>query len=188
MTVSPVDPLWFKEAQAGVWEYASRDLNGLFRSLNLGNPKRARDTLFVEVPQLTSAYGEQTASLAVDWYDELRYLEGVPGRYRASMAPTFPEEFVRKRLRFGAGHLFTETPQLMLPFLLDAAQEYVLQPGRDTILHSVAEDRAAKGWERVTSPDACDFCQRLSGRFGKTDWVNYPAHGNCNCSAVPFWD
>src|SRR5690625_6174612 len=55
----------------------------LFRSVDLRNPKRARDRLLVEVPQLTTAYGEQAALLAADWYDELRYLERVPGRYRA---------------------------------------------------------------------------------------------------------
>ena len=190
MPATVSDPLWLRQAQAGVWEYASSDVESLFRSLDLGNPKRSRDVLLREVPQLTSVYGEQTAVLAADWYDELRYLEGVPGRYRASMAEPFPEAFVKKRIRYGAGHLFTPTPEQMLPFLLDAVQEYVLQPGRDTIQRAAVNDPQAAGWQRVTSPGACDFCRMLAGRGGvfKRATATFAAHGNCNCSAAPSWD
>ena len=190
MTVGLSDSAWLKQEQIGVWSRADRDLQSLFRSLNLGNPKRSRDVLLREVPQLTSVYGEQTAVLAADWYDELRYIEGVPGRYRARMADPFPEAFVQKRIRFGAGHLFTDTPSQMLPFLLDAVQEYVLQPGRDTIQRASINDPEAAGWQRVTSPGACDFCQMLAGRGGvyKRSTATFAAHGNCNCSAAPSWD
>src|SRR5690625_421404 len=190
MPIAVTDPNWLRSAQGEVWEYASSDLESLFRSLDLGNPKLSRDVLLREVPQLTSFYGEQVALDAVDWYDELRYIEGVPGRYRARMADPFPERFVQKRIRYGAGHLFTETPQLMLPFLLDAVQEYVLQPGRDTIQRSAINDPQAAGWQRVTSPGACDFCRMLAGRGGvfKRATATFAAHGNCNCSAAPSWD
>lgn len=183
-------PLWLRQAHAGVWEYASSDVESLFRSLDLGNPKRSRDVLLREVPQLTSVYGEQSSVLAADWYDELRYLERVPGRYRATMADSVPEAFVKKRIRYGAGHLFTDTPGAMLPFLLDAMQEYVLQPGRDTIQRSSIRDPQASGWARVTSAGACDFCQLLAGRGGvyRRGTASFAAHGNCNCGAVPSWD
>lgn len=190
MPIAVTDPNWLRSAQGEVWEYASGDLESLFRSLDLGNPKRSRDVLLREVPQLTSFYGEQVALDAVDWYDELRYLEGVPGRYRAKMAPTFPERFVQKRIRYGAGHLFTDRPNLMLPFLLDSAQKYVLQPGRDTIQLSAANDPNASGWMRVTSSNACDFCVMLAGRGDvyKRRTAMFASHGNCNCSAAPSWD
>lgn len=184
------NPLWLRRAHAGVWEYASHDLESLFRSLNLGHPKQSRDLLLREVPQLTTVYGEQTAVIAADWYDELRYLEGVPGRYRARMAPTFPEQFVQDRIKFGAVHLFTPTPEKIFPFLLDAMQEYVLQPGRDTIQQSAIRDPEAAGWQRITSSGACDFCQMLAGRGGvyKRSTATFAAHGNCNCGAAPSWD
>ena len=183
-------PEWLKGAHSELWEFASRDVEGLFRSVDLRNPKRARDRLLVEVPQLTTAYGEQAALLAADWYDELRYLERVPGRYRARMADPMPEAFVRKRIRYGASHLFTGSPDGMLPFLLDATQKYVLQPGRLTIQRSSIRDPYASGWMRVTSPGACDFCLMLAGRGGvyKRSTATFAAHGNCNCSAAPSWD
>lgn len=181
------DPAWLRDAHAGIAGLASDDLSSLWSGLDLSKPRVARDLLLEHVPAVTATYGQAAAVVAADWYDESRSAQRVPGRFRAVMAPTFPSEYVRKRIRFGAAHLFTETPQLMLPFLLDSMQEYVLQPGRDSILRSVATDREAKGWERVTRPGACDFCHLLSGRFGKTDWVNYPAHGNCNCTAQPIW-
>src|SRR5690625_3950462 len=107
MPIAVTDPNWLRSAQGEVWEYASGDLESLFRSLDLGNPKRSRDVLLREVPQLTSFYGEQVALDAVDWYDELRYMEGVPGRYRARVADPFSERFVQLWIRNGAWYLLS---------------------------------------------------------------------------------
>lgn len=190
MSISPADSLWLRRGQSAIWGYASNDLNALFRSLDLDDPKRSRDVLLRDVPTLSSAYGEQSAAFAADWYDELRHVERVPGRFRARMAPAFPEEFVQDRIKYGAAHLFTPTPDQMLPFLLDAMQEYVLQPGRDTIQRSSVADPRASGWHRETSPGACNFCQMLAGRGGvyRKSAVSFAAHGNCNCTARPSWD
>lgn len=189
--MAPVkSPLWLKNEQAAIWRDASADIESLFGSLNLSTPEKVRDVVLDEAPVITTVYGEQTAVTAADWYDEVRYTENVPGRFRAKMADPVPSEFVQRRMRYGAGHLFSSTPDLFLPFMLDALQEYVLQPGRDTIQQSAIEDPNARGWQRVTSSGACDFCVMLAGRGGvymrKT--ATFAAHGNCNCSAAPSWD
>lgn len=190
MTTQVTSSLWHRRAQAGVAVLVGRDVRSLFGSLDLDNPKRARDVLLAEVPQLTSVYGEQSAVIAADWYDELRHVERVPGRFRARMAPAFPEEYVQDRIKYGAAHLFTPTPDQMLPFLLDAVQGYVLQPGRDTIQRSSVADPRASGWHREVSPNACDFCQLLAGRGNvyREATASFAAHGNCNCTARPSWD
>lgn len=187
MPATLTDPAWLREAHAGVAALADADLVSLWGGLDLSSPRAARNALLEHVPAITTEYGEAAAVVAADWYDEVRSAERVRASFRAIMAEAFPAEFVRKRVKFGAAHLFTPHPAAMLPFLRDVTQEYVLQPGRDTILRSVAADEEASGWERVARPDACGFCRMLSGRFGKTDWVNYPAHGSCNCTARPLW-
>lgn len=187
--VSVTSRLWLKAEQATIWQDASADIESFFGSLDLASPVQARNAVLAEAPVITTVYGEQTAVTAADWYDELRYTERAPGRFRAIMADPVPSEFVRRRMRYGAGHLFSSTPDLFLPFMLDALQEYVLQPGRDTIQQSAIEDPNARGWQRITSSGACDFCVMLAGRGGvymrKT--ATFAAHGNCNCSAAPTW-
>jgi hypothetical protein len=142
------------------------------------------------VPVLTSTYGDAAATVAADWYDDVRASEGVRGRFAATLADPFPAEAVEARVRFGASHLFTATPALMLPFLSGAVDEYVLQPGRDTIQRSAVADPAASGWHRQASAGACNFCRMLAGRGGvyRQETAAFAAHGNCGCVAVPSWD
>lgn len=185
----------FRSANAGIVRLADRDLRRIWSTLDLTNPRESRDVLVAAIPELTDVYGEQSAYVAAEWYDAVREQARVSGRYVAPMATTVPREFVEKRVRYGAGHLFTETPGLMLPFLNTAISEYVLQPGRDTIQRSSVTDPKATGWHRETRPSAaytkgCGFCNMLAGRGGvyKRSTAHFSAHGNCHCVAVPSWD
>jgi len=188
---SPSDVALLGDAQVRISELADRDLTQFWGSLDLNRPERSRDQLLEFVPALTETYGFAAAAVAADWYDEVRAAEGVRGRFAATMADPFPAEYVEKRVRFGASHLFTETPAAMLPFLADAVQEYVLQPARDTVVQSVAADPKATGWHRQTAPGACNFCVMLAGRGGvyrKESSASFAAHGHCHCVAVASWD
>lgn len=167
-----------------------RDLNGFWASLDLSKPERVRDALLRFVPALTTAYGDAAAVVAADWFDAVRASEGVPGRFRAGLAAAFPAEFVESRVRFGAGHLFTADPGQTLVFLAGAVQEYVLQPGRDTVARAAVEDPAASGWERRVRGDGCRFCRGLASRGAvyRKETAGFASHGHCTCVAVPSWD
>lgn len=195
MTIATSEIEQFREANIAISELAKRDLSALWATLDLGNPPESRDLLLELVPEITGLYGEQAAFIAAEWYDLIREEAGIPGQYTAAMAATVPREFVEKRVRYGAGHLFTETPELMLPFLNTAISEYVLQPGRDTIQQSSMSDPYATGWHRETRSSesyakGCGFCNMLAGRGGvyKRSTARFAAHGNCQCVAVPSWD
>src|SRR5690606_15993287 len=165
-------------------------LAAFWDTLDLSNPVGARNALLEFMPALTDQYGEAAAILAADWYDALRESEGVPGVYVATLATTVPEEVVATRTRFGAGHLWTDNPGQTLAFLLGVAQEYVLQPGRDTITQSAMRDPAAAGWHRETRGSACAFCRLLAGRGDvyREATASFAAHADCNCVAAPSWD
>lgn len=185
----------FRRANLGILSLVERDLDSFWQTLDLSRPDVARDALLEFVPTLTTLYGEPAALIAADWYDELRAAEGVPGRFRATMAAPFPAEYVQQRVRYGAGHLFTDAPDQTLQFLRTAVSEYVLQPGRDTVQRSAVQDPRASGWHRETRPTAsypsgCGFCRLLAGRGGVYKWDAAPfaAHGGCMCVAVPSWD
>lgn len=181
----------FRAANLELSARAERDLLAFWATLDLSKPEKARDALKRYVPVLTGVYGEAAATVAADWYDELRLTEKVPGRFTAVMAAAYPTEYVEERVRFGAGHLFTDTPGAMLPFLQGAVQKYALQPGRDTIQSSAEADPQSVGWHRETGAGACGFCKMLAGRGGvyrKERSAAFASHSHCHCYAVPSWD
>lgn len=68
-----------------------------------------------------------------------------------------------------------------------AVSRLVLAGGRDTLLASVRGDRRAEGWQRITSGNACEFCEMLAGNVYKEDTVDFEAHNHCACTAEPIF-
>lgn len=188
-TPSPSDVAQLRGANAELSARARRDLSQFWDALDLSKPETARDELLRFIPSLTTVYGQAAATVAADWYDAARAVEDVASRYAAEEAETFAREWVEGRVRYGAGHLFTDDAGQTLNFLDGVVQEYALQPGRDTISRAAIRDPAAVGWRRSVRPGSCDFCQMLAGRGSvyRAETVRFLAHGNCNCVPVPQW-
>lgn len=70
-----------------------------------------------------------------------------------------------------------------------AGMRHVLNGGRETITGSVRADPRARGWQRVTSANACTFCATLAGRGAvfSEDSVDFAAHDGCGCGAEPIY-
>lgn len=68
-----------------------------------------------------------------------------------------------------------------------AAMRHSLAGGRETLLRSVRKDPDARGWVRVSSGNACDFCSMLDGKFHRDDTADFPAHDGCSCSQEPVF-
>lgn len=185
-----VTPEQYKYATERLARHAARDLNRIYARLDLNHPLGAVNALTEEIPKLVRRYGDAVASIAREWYDEMRLIDGVPGGYRSALGQGISKEFIERRLKYAAGHLFTDDPLAMLPLVEGFVNRYILDYGRETIRRNVRRDPRAVGWMRVTSVDACDFCQMLSGRGGvyKDTTVTFASHDDCNCSAMPSWD
>lgn len=179
-----------RDANTSLETLALRALRGFWASLDPNRPEMVRDALVEFLPVLTTQYGEVAAVVAADWYDELRAAEAVRGSFAATMAPVVPAEAAVAQVRFGAQHLFTDDPGQTLAFLEGVASKYVLQPGRDTVQQSAAQDPQAVGWHRETRHGACDFCRLLAGRGNvyRKSSVRFAAHKSCHCVGVPSWD
>lgn len=185
------DTLLLRRQQQGIVQLATEALDDFWSSLDLGrSPESVRDALLEFTPALVEQYGDIAATVAGDWYDELRAAEAIPGRFRAQLADGVPAEAVAARTRFGAQHLWTDTPDQTKTFLASALTKYVLQPGRDTIVRSSILDPRASGWQRITRPDGCRFCRMLAGRGGvyKEATAGFASHDDCNCASAPSWD
>lgn len=167
-----------------------RDLRRFWATLDLTKPEKTRDALLAFTPRLVSVYGEAAATVAADWYDDVRGKADVRSGFRARMAGLVKPDVVAERTRFGAAHLFTEQPTGTLDFLASSLTEYMLQPGADTVTTNVRRDPAASGWHREASAGACAFCVMLADRGGvyRSDTADFASHGNCSCVAVPSWD
>lgn len=183
----------FEQANNGIADLVERDLLAFLASLDMGNPSAVQAALFEFVPALVSQYGDIAATVAADWYEELRATEGVRGRFRAPLAPVVPAEQVNGRLGFAtraSGPLWAGDAAALSSFLGLIANEYALQPGRDTIMESAHKDKAA--YARLPEPGACKFCLRLASRgfvYSKSSVGDSKKfHGKCRCNPMPVWD
>lgn len=165
-----------------------RDLTGFFGSLNIGRPDAARDALLGFMPVLTDQYGRVAATIAADFYEESRLADGAVGRFRALSAPPVAVERVDAKVRYLARHLFTPTPTDMLGGLMLAADKYVKQPGRDTMVSNARRENVR--YARVpTGAKTCGFCLVLASRdavysSNKSAGEGNDYHGDCNCQVV----
>lgn len=192
---SSADAEALRQIQEDIRLLVIRDLEAFFASIDLGRPEAARDALLEYVPFLVSTYGEQAASLAADWYDDVRAAESIGGRFRAAMDVPDESDATEGLVRRAAGALFTDAPLAALPMIQGKAAQYAIEGARQTVMTSTTRDPRASGWQRVTRAGACRFCQMLAGRGAvyKESTVHFAAHGGakggeCNCAAVPSWD
>lgn len=183
----------FEQANNGIADLVESDLTDFLGALNFERPEAVQAALFEYMPALVSEYGDVAASVAADWYDELRASEGVPGSFRASLAPGVPLEQVNARVGYAtraSGPLWLGDSGTLAAFLGMMANECVLQPGRDTVMEAAHSDKAA--YARVPEPGACKFCLMLASRgfvYSKaTAGGAKKFHGKCRCNAMPVWN
>lgn len=185
----------FRRALAAVSELAVADLDDFLRTISLSRAVPARDAILRFMPALTTRYGEVAAVLAAEFYDAQRALARVGGGYTAQVVEPVAAELVVERTRFGAAHLFTNSPQGIIPFLELIADEYVKQPARDTIAAAAARDPMRPKWARVPSGmETCDWCVVMASRgfayhsrssAAAAELTKY--HGGCDCALVVDW-
>ena len=183
----------FEQANDGIAALVERDLATFFALLDFSRPDAVKLDLFDYIPELVSQYGDVAATVAADWYEELRESEGVGGSFRPPLAPSVPADQVNGRLGYATratGPLFLGDSATLTAFLSMMTNEYALQPGRDTVMQAAHKDRAA--YARVPEPGACKFCLMLASRgfvYSKdTAGDSKKFHGKCRCNAMPVWD
>lgn len=178
--------------QGRIVKLAVADLEDFWGSLNLNKPERARDQLLRFIPTLTDEYGDWAATVAADWYEDVRGAAGAAGKAKIALADPVNHDRVRGDTRYAAGHLFTDEPVRTRALMAGALDRYVRQPGRDTISQSATREHAR--WARVPGgADPCAFCQMMGSRgfaysseshaLGAEDY-----HDHCECEVVPSWD
>lgn len=172
---------------------AAGALSRFFDSVELGDPVVVRDALLEVVPAISSAYGDAAATVAAEWYEEVRAGD-VGGRFWATLGELEPEAAVQGSVRWAAGELFTDNPLKTLDLLGGALQRHVFYGARATIARNVELDPLHPRFAVVpTGAQPCAWCVVMASR----GWVYHSKatadkhsefHDDCHCQVVPSWD
>lgn len=177
LTRAEVDRL--RDGVASLSTLALRDLEALFRGVDPSDTAAIATIL----NELIETYGAASATLASDWYDDVRDRIGVDGRFSA----------VPMDSRTGSAGLIdwalttATTDDTFRTLLAGGVQQRIANASRYTVIGSTLRDPSADGWQRVTDGDSCAFCSMLAGRGAvySEAGADFASHIKCGCEAVP---
>lgn len=183
-------PAQRNRALNGLTATMKRDFTRIWMRLDLSKPDVLRDPLAAVLAEVADKYGTASATLAADFYDDMR--EGVVKtgpRFTPKLAPLPGADRYESLAGWGIGPLFgaNPDPKMALSNLTGGLQLDVVDAYMGTIAESSIADPAAHGWQRVADGGACDFCVMLEGRgeVYSEDGALFGAHDHCGCSAEP---
>jgi hypothetical protein len=176
-------PLTLRSNVASLARLAAVDLASTWRSVDA--PELAEAALRDVLPGLVDAYGAAAATVAANWYDDLRDEREVRGRFRA-----IPAAIAETGTQALIGWAAAEATDLAAfkTLVEGGTQRRIANFARQTVTGSSVADPQARGWQRTGAGD-CDFCAMLIGRGAvyTEASVDFPAHDHCNCGAEPAW-
>lgn len=180
-----------RQAVADLSGLAVGELGGLWGQFSGWSALQVRDALMELLPAIFDQYGPAAASLAADWFEELRAEAAVAGRFGAVLAPAPVEAQWKNLIGRSIGGLFGADPRPddVLTLLQGGLQRSVANQHRLTVVESTRNDPHAKGWKRVGVGGNCKFCDMLISRGSvyHKDTALFRAHDSCNCAASPTW-
>lgn len=191
--VSRADVTRLRDATAGVVVLARRDLNKFWQQYRGLGPERFRDALLDFVPALVQRYGDLAATVAAEWYETTR-AAALGGTYNALAEPPVVTDQVQGAVRYAAGALFTDNPEVGLSVLNGAVQRLVQYSNRATVRRNADRDVAHPRFARVpTGAKTCAFCLILSSRgfvyhSSKLAGGDEHFHDDCDCQIVADFD
>lgn len=181
----------FRTLNAEVAALAQQELKAFWLSLDHSDIAKAREALDEYLPALVELYGQSSATVAADFYDEVRTQSTSPRRrFKAVLGDGVDPERVRGTIRWAVG---TESA---LENLLGATQLWVSEYGRNTITRNAQMDPARPLWARVPKGvHTCKFCLMLASRgavYGseksaKSRGDGHRYHPWCDCVPTPVW-
>lgn len=170
-----------------------REFASIWMRLNLNNPDVLRDPLAAVLAEIGNKYGDAAATLAADFYDDMRadvVKSGAAFTPRLAEVPSL--ERFQSLAGWGIGPLFGTNPDpaIALSKISGGLQLVVGNAYRETIMGSSIADPAARGWQRVADGNACGFCLMLEGRgsvYSEAS-ADFASHDKCGCTAEPAFE
>jgi hypothetical protein len=165
----------------------------------------AREQLIRLLPELVHVYGSAASSVSADWYEELR-LEVGPKQRFTPVVPVMDAAKINAQTevlaRWAVKPLAVPEPVDLAPaptkvepdpeaaasLASGGLERAILNESRAVLTTAAVDDPAAHGWQRAGHGE-CAFCAMLIGRGAvyTRGSVDFGAHNNCRCTAVPAW-
>lgn len=177
-----------------------RDLLALWRMVDPTDLSGTIGTFVRAAVILAGARYADSAGLAAGYYRLFRAAERVPGAATPVLAQPLPADVMAAQIRGAAlagiidsrraGRSLEVASRDGFVRAAGALTKLILTGGRMTLLHSVAADRQATGWARVTSGAACAFCRMLASRgpaYRAERSARFEAHDSCGCTVEPAY-
>ena len=166
----------YRRAQRGLSRLLRRDVGRLWRLLNPARPASFTDWLDA-MEEVVTQFGDTSARLAAEFYDEQRVAAEVNESFTVPMADPPQREQTETVLRWATHDVWETEPETErqrdpLDVRLDTAerqmeaatQKLVADQGRETIRQAAREDRHAVGYARAAALGACAFCALMASR------------------------
>lgn len=166
---------------------AERDLALLWAQLDAAS---VRDGLMDVLPALVGQYGDASAAVTAEWYDEYRADLNVRGAYAADLAS--PDLGAQALAGWGS-QLAQTNWDTALAQIAGGLISRVMNASRSTVIENVDRDPQGRGWQRLARTNGCAFCVMLASRatvhdptfYHSRESARFAAHTNCKCSAAP---
>ena len=184
----------FADANRSIRALVLAELAKIWRGINTLNANATRDLMLEAVPLLVTSYGDVAATVAADFYDDVRDASEARGRFTAEPVADLDADDLRGQVRWSLSPIYSRTPdpEQALSRLSGKVDEYTLQSGRDTVATNTRRDPAGPRWARVPVGKTCAFCVSLASRGAayRSEESARGAnryHGGCDCTPAPFW-
>lgn len=186
----------FRRNSQALVNLALSDVTTIWDALDLSDGVTVRYALEDFLPDLVEDYGQAGAVLAAEFYEDLREVSEVPGRFTAISQPPPPPAAVQASSRWAIGPLFLgdkASPTDALTLLSGVAQRQIMQAGRDTLFKNAQKDKTRPMFARVPSgTDTCKFCLILASRGAvytseRDAGKGNKYHDNCWCTPTLAW-
>lgn len=158
---------------------------------------------------LVNQYALAAIGESADYYQALRQFAGVTTPFRVPIVdapePDAIEAAVQAAVReadliatdLAADLDETKLEAEMQNLIEGLTRTLVLEAGRDEVWTAIENDVSARGWARVTRPNACAFCRMLATRgavYRTERSASFQAHhadehggGDCQCGVEPLF-
>lgn len=186
-----------RASQNRIGRQAAADLAGVFDLLDLEAIDATAERWLTTARGVVMSHASDSASLARQYLQAFRDSEiGDPGfpaqwfpnaaKIDTSLLVTGP---IRAKKIAGTGRTLDDIYRITQAVSAASGQRLALDAGREVLVETIRSDERARGWERVTSGNACAFCESLAGRGAaySEQTSGFQAHDGCGCSAEPVY-
>lgn len=152
------------------------------------------------IPLITSRH-QNSAALAITYYNTFRFAEGAGGSIRTALALELGRNLIVDNLRatglqgtmraIRSGMSPQAAAQQGFVHVAGAVGRLILLGGNNSILQTLSNDQRVLGYSRVTASQPCEFCAMIASRgpvFQRQNTADFQAHGHCACTAEPHYE